>query len=271
MGVLKDQGLEIQEFQFSELLPSSGNKGLETFELKSLKDVEQFKNGITEDDIRAEREAAERTSFNVLSEVAESRGMTRQAREDYERAVQEEVQRQLSQLRDQAYQEGLQKGQEEGREQAYSEGKQQVEEQLEAFVNQLAETQKQIDDILESSKLDAYNIIKNLTKWIVLKDVDEKYYLSRLLEKLIHEVNQKNNLVLHVNEQAFGYMPEIVKLVERKVGKLSNTRVEIDLDLQHNGIKLETENCIIDGSLDAQFEAIDELFKNVGLDNASKS
>ena len=129
----------------------------------------------------------------------------------------------------------------------------------------------QIDRILLESQEDAYNIIKNLSKWIVLKEVDEKYYLSRLLEKLVHEVNRKNNLVLHVNESAFGYMPEIIKLVERKVGKLQNTRVEVDLDQTENGIVLETENCIIDGSIQAQFKAIDELFRSVGLDDSTEA
>ena len=108
-------------------------------------------------------------------------------------------------------------------------------------------------------------MVKNLTKWIVLKEVDEKYYLARLLEKLIHEINTKTGLVLHVNEKSFGHMPEIIKIVERKVGVLTNVRVEVDLDLDETGIVLESENTIIDGSLDAQFKSLDKLFTSVGI------
>jgi flagellar assembly protein FliH len=72
-------------------------------------------------------------------------------------------------------------------------------------------------------------------------------------------------LVIHVNEDAFGYMPEIVKIVDRKVGKLTNVRLEVDLDMHENGVKLESENNIIDGSLEAQFNTIDRLFQNVGV------
>ena len=50
-----------------------------------------------------------------------------------------------------------------------------------------------------------------------------------------------------------------------KVGKLTNVRVEADLDMKENGIMLESENTIIDGSLKAQFESIDKLFLSVGL------
>jgi len=98
----------------------------------------------------------------------------------------------------------------------------------------------------------------------VLKEVDEKYYLSRLLEKLIYEINQKNNLVVRVDEESFGYMPEIVKVLERKVGVLSNIRVEVSPELKGTGIILESENSIVDGSFEAQMNHLDEIFKSVG-------
>ena len=267
---MSEEKYEIKEFSFKSLIPESGDvENFEAFELQSLNEVGKFKNGITEEIIRNERNASDSSAFNFLPEVAEYRGINRQAQDDYEKAVRQEVDRQLQALKEQAYQDGLQQGLEEGKAKAYQESQDFLSAKVDEFVQQLAETQDQINNILLSSKHDAYNIVKNLSKWIVLKDIEEKYYLARLLEKLIHEVNQKNNLVIHVNEEAFGYMPEIVKIVERKVGKLENARLEIDLDLKENGIKLETENCIIDGSLDAQFKAIDELFKSVGLDDAS--
>ncbi len=269
MGVMKNNDLEIQEFSFRSLIPEAQSDGkINEFELKSLNEAQAFKNNISEIDIRQEREAASKTAFKILDEVKDHRGLTRQAQEDYEQAVARAVEAELGRLREDAYREGLEKGLEEGRAQAYHEAQKELEEKLEEFTQHIAVAQEQINDVLASSKDDAYNIIKSLTKWIVLKEVDEKYYLARLLEKLVHEINQKNNLVLHVNESAFGYMPEIIKIVERKVGRLTNTRVEVDLDLQENGIILETENCVIDGSLQAQFKALDDLFRVVGLNGA---
>jgi len=42
-------------------------------------------------------------------------------------------------------------------------------------------------------------------------------------------------------------------------------RVEVDLDQEENGIVLESENTIVDGSLETQFKSIDRVFENVGL------
>ncbi|MAZ49916.1 MAG: hypothetical protein CME65_15245 [Halobacteriovoraceae bacterium] len=272
MGVLKEDEHKIEAFSFRSLIPQKQAPGeVEDFKLSSLKESQAFKNNISQADIRSEREAALETSFEILNEVKEHRGLSKQAKEDYEIAVAKAVEAEVARVRDEAYRDGMDQGLQDGKEQAYTEAKKELSEKLEAFTDELARMQGQIDNILLESQEDAYNIIKNLSKWIVLKEVDEKYYLSRLLEKLVHEVNRKNNLVLHVNESAFGYMPEIIKLVERKVGKLQNTRVEIDLDQTENGIVLETENCIIDGSIQAQFKAIDELFRSVGLDDSTKA
>ena len=107
-------------------------------------------------------------------------------------------------------------------------------------------------------------MVQNLTKWIVLKEVDEKYYLSRLLEKLIYEINSKANLVIRVNESSFGHMPEVIKILERKLGVLANIRIEVDPELEGHGIILESENAVVDGSLEAQMKSLDKLFANVG-------
>ena len=268
MSVLKNSELGIESFNFGQLVPDKGAKAIDPtgkFELKSLRGAEQHKNNLTEDGIRQERSYERNSAFEIAGYVKDHRGLNRQADEDYEIAVAAEVEKRIAEIREAAYQEGIEKGLAEGKEQAYGEAKVEYQKYVEDMGVQMSEIQGDISQILEKSKDDAYLMIKNLTKWIILKEVDEKYYLARLLEKLIHEINSKVNLVLHVNEEAFGYMPEIVKIVERRVGQLTNTRIEVDYDMRDNGIKLESENTVIDGSLKAQFNTIDKLFMNVGL------
>lgn len=268
MGVLKGTKSEIHDFSFKELIPGSGERasGTEAFELKSLKSAQAFKNNISEDMLREERTAEAQSGFSILEHVREHRGIRDQEERDYEDRVAAEVQRRLESLKEEAYRQGLEQGQAEGKAQAYEEAKVQADHFLSGLAEQIEATQEHRDEILSQSKTESYRIVKNLTKWIILKDIDEKYYLSRLLEKLVHEINQKNNLVLHVNEDAFGYMPEVIKLVERKLGKLANVRIEVDLEMQGTGLRLEAENSIIDGSIEAQFSVLDDLFKKVGVD-----
>lgn len=270
MSVLKGSEYEIRKFEFGKLVPDSGKSAQEAgevgkFDFKPLKDAERLKNHLTDEVIRQERANEANSAFEISPYVKEHRGLNRQAEEDYELAVAQEVEKRLAEISQQAYQEGLDRGLQEGQEKAYSEARVHAEQQIEALSQELARLQEDMSNVLNKSKDDAYMMVKNLSKWVILKEVDEKYYLARLLEKLIHEINSKSNLVLHVNQSAFGYMPEIVKIVERKVGQLTNTRIEVDLEMTDNGIKIESDNIIIDGSLDAQFETIDRLFLNVGV------
>ena len=265
MGIRKDKLRSVQEFSFGELIPSgdSSPKNLDSFDFKSLSFAQDLKHDLTEESIRQERGFESRSDFKISDVVKDHRGLKKQEQEDYQKNVAEEVEKRITELRTEAYREGFEKGKEEGHKKAYDEAKEQFESQIGDFVAQVENVKDDIHLIYNQSKQSAYSMVKNLSKWVILKEVDEKYYLARLLEKLIHEINTKLNLVIHVNEESFGYMPEIVKIVERKVGKLTNMRVEVDLDMEDNGIKLESENTIIDGSLKAQFDSIDKLFKNV--------
>lgn len=267
MSESKTQKFEVKDFSFGQLVPSNdGPLGeISEFELQSLDQVKEFKNNISQDLIRSEREHAASSGFSIDSRVEEHRGLSKQAQEDYEKAVNAEVEKRFAALKEQAYQEGFAKGQEEGNAQALAESSQKFEEIISDFVGKIDAVNEEIRDVYEKSKEEAYLMVKNLTKWIILKEVDEKYYLVRLLEKLIYEINTKSNLVVRVNEDVFGYMPEVIKIVERKLGKLTNVRMEVDLDQSNNGIKLESENTIVDGSLETQFKSIDKLFENVGI------
>lgn len=267
MSVYKADEAKVKKFEFGQLVPSEEAtiENSDSFELKSLRFAQDFKHNITEESIRSEREFEAQSGFKIDHKIKEHRGLKKQEIEDYEKRVSEEVQRRLLSIKEQAYQEGFDQGKKEGEEKAYLEAKEELEIKISEFVEDVEHVKNDVKSIFEKSKNNAYQMVKNLSKWVILKEVDEKYYLARLLEKLIHEINSQLNLTIHVNEESFGYMPEIIKIVERKVGKLTNVRVEVDLDMKENGIKLESENTIIDGSLDAQFASIDRIFSNAGV------
>jgi flagellar assembly protein FliH len=58
-------------------------------------------------------------------------------------------------------------------------------------------------------------------------------------------------------------MPEIIQTVQARLGQLSNLRIEIVPEIQHPGIILESENGLIDGSLEGVFQNIDKIFEQV--------
>ena len=58
-------------------------------------------------------------------------------------------------------------------------------------------------------------------------------------------------------------MPEVIQLVESRLGQLTNIRVEIVPEIIHPGIILESENGLIDGSMEGVFRNIDKIFEQV--------
>lgn len=267
MGIYKAEDKDIQDFKFGQLVPSESDRIInsDSFDLESFSHFQGSQQNITEDSIRNEREHESLSSFKISEVVRDHRGLRKQEQEDYERRVAEEVEKKITEIKSQAIKEGFVIGQEKGRSQAYAEGQKMMEEKLVEFTHYIENVRSDVQSIYADTKDKAYLMVKNLTKWVILKEVDEKYYLARLLEKLVHEINSTLNLVVHVNQDSFEYMPEIIKIVEKKIGKLTNVRVEVDLEMRENGIVLESENTIIDASLKAQFDSIDRLFTNVGL------
>lgn len=268
MSNTKTQKFDIKEYSFGQLVPTEDGlqlEGIQDYELKSLDEIADFKQSISADVLRTEREYEAATGFQIAPEVREQRGLKQQEEEDYENRIEAEVQRRLQEVKQQAFEQGFNEGLEKGHAEAYAESAAKYDEIVAQFAQQIDSLNTQIRDIYTQSQEEAYLMVKNLTKWVILKEVDEKYYLVRLLQKLIHEINTKSNLVVRVNEEAFGYMPEVIKIVEREIGKLTNVRVEVDLDQNNNGIILESENTIVDGSLETQFNSIDKIFENVGI------
>ncbi len=269
MSVLKSKNSKIESYEFGQLSPSKNSSAnAEAFEFKALDKKLDFKTTISEDKIRQERESAADSGFAISAEVREHRGLSAQGRADFEARVAEEVTRRVEVLGQEAYKEGLEQGKAVGHEQALNEGRAETEVKIEELVQMIESLQENMQNIYQENKNDVFLMVKNLTKWVILKEVDEKHYLTRLLEKLIYEINSKSNLVVRVNEEALGHMSEVIKIVERKMGKLTNVRVEHDIDQEGNGIVLESENTIVDGGLETQFRAIDKIFDNAGVNES---
>lgn len=217
--------------------------------------------------LREERAHAQKNMFQINDEVKKYRGISNQEEEDFERQVSLEVERRLVKLAEEVKEQAYSEGFNHGKDLAYQEAKENFEARLNQFSQLFVEIQQQSKDIIEQNKEDVYRLVKNLTKWVTLKEISDDGYLPKLLEKLILEMNEKNNLIIKVDEAHLDVMPDAIKLVEDKIGQLVNVRLEIDRSLKHKGIILESINGIIDGSLEAQFANIDKIFNTVGINN----
>jgi flagellar assembly protein FliH len=256
---------EIKSFEFSDLQGTSINRDADfkSFNFNELKGEVFKKEKISQDALRTERTYEKKNQFKIDGVVRESRGLSQQEHNDFESRVQQEVQNRLQSAFDEAYQEGLEKGREEGKTEALAEFQQQLSQKIDDFSETISGLNSQFSNIVEHNRHDIYEFVKRFTKWIILKEIDEKTYLVNLLEKLLLELNVRKNLIIKVGRNNFSQMPEIVQMVEAKLGQLSNVRIEIVPEINHPGIILESENGLIDGSMEGVFQNIDKIFEQV--------
>jgi flagellar assembly protein FliH len=120
------------------------------------------------------------------------------------------------------------------------------------------------DEILSKQKTEMYQLLRNLSKWIVLRELQEDgKYIERLLEKLLVEMQVRSNLLIQVNTDDFASMPEVLEHVQGRLGEMKNVRIEIDSSVKSRGIIIESENGIINATMEEQFKSLDKLFEDV--------
>ena len=213
--------------------------------------------------IRTEREAEARSSFRVDDIVRDLRGLSGQEKNDLETRISTEVEKRMRETRESAYREGIDKGRLEGSDAALKEALQVHQNQINEMATMLQNLQQQCTERLNDQKHDIYEMSKRLLKWLVLKEVDDKDYLPKLLEKLILEMNQKQNLLIRVNPKDFAAMPQVLEAIQERLGTLTNVRIEPEMEMKGRGIILETDNGIIDSTPEAMFKTLDKLFETV--------
>ncbi len=255
----------IQTFQFNSFDKEDLDSNVVNYELKEITGDMPRKERLLPSVIREERAAAKSTGFRVEDVIYEYRGLKKQEHEDFEIRVENEIEKRLAAKIEEAIQTGFEKGQKLGFEKAYQEAAQEHSQkinELEAIINEVQEHKK---EIFAKNQLECFEMVRSLAKWITLKEMQDDDYLKRLLEKLVHEIGSKANLLIKVNRSRFHGMDEIIKAVEDKLGVLTNVRVEVGQEMEQPGIIIESASSILKADLKSQFDSIDEVFKSVGL------
>jgi flagellar assembly protein FliH len=261
----KYRDTEIKSFEFSDLKGTHvvAQSQFQSFSFKPIDGEPLNSEKVTDETLRSERNYEKNNNFKIDGIVRDYRGLSRQEQADLEKKIQEEVKRRLDEIYQAAYKEGLEKGAAKGQANAEAKHEAELSQKVDSFVQVIADVQTQTEAIAIKSKQEIYEFVKKFTKWVILKEVNEKMYLENLLEKLLLELNSRKNLILKVGQQNFSEIPAVIKVIEAKMGTLTNLRVESVPEIRYPGIILETENGLIDGSLEGIFQNIDKIFEQV--------
>lgn len=263
---MKDIEYNVSEYEFQSFTNSLDTGEVKEFsfedlEGKSINEIERH-----QETIKLERTESADNGFDISPIVRQHRGMEEQEAVERENRILDEVNKRVAKIEEEAFKKGYEEGIEKGREDVYEQTRASTDEKIIALSEMISETLSTKEEILKSQKTQLYTLVKNLTKWVILRELkDDGVYLERLLEKLIIEAQTKSNLLIQVDQKYFEQMPEVLETVQKKLGEFSNVRVETDFDIQGLGIVVESENGIINGSLQEQLNSLDKIFESVGL------
>lgn len=260
--------MDVKSYEFLQFANSSTRGGeASKFEFKDLLSQDPRKTDGHQKVIKIERDSAKKSNFTISPIVRQHRGLDDQEIQEYEARVHDEVERRVAKIEEEAFQKGFEEGKERGMEEIFNQTRAETEAKLEHLSEIINQVMVYKAELLEREKKDVHRTIKNLSKWVILRELkDDGQYIQRLLEKLILELQTKTNLLIQVNQHHFEQMPDVLQYVEKKIGQLKNVRVEIGYDIEGPGMIVESENGIINGDLAQQFINLDKLFNSVGLE-----
>lgn len=244
----EDEADVVRTFEFAPLFNNSQTANREDFQKT----------------IKIERSNAHKSQFKVNALVEKHRGFKEQEDAEYEARVRAEVELRVSAIQDEAFKAGFNEGVNQGREEIFNEMRSVVDQKLDNFSQMVTDILKTQEDLLELQKKEIYGLIKNLSKWVILRELkDDGLYLERLFEKLLLEIQARNNLLILVSANDFKGMPEILQHVEARLGQLKNVRIEIDSSVTASGMIVESDNGIINATMEEQFKSLDKLFEDI--------
>lgn len=266
--MMKENSSEVQDYTFQEFTVSDKViSDTDNFEFQELGQLINVDREAVKKVLKIERELASEHNFTISPIVQKYRGIKKVEEEEFEQKVQEEVFKRVAEIEEDAFSKGFEEGVNQGKEEVYQQTIAATEEKLESLGEMVAEALSMKADIIEKQRTEIYETIRNLTKWIILRELkDDGEYIERLLEKLIVELQSNSNILIQVNKNHFEGMEEILAHVEQKIGSLNNVRIESDHDISEQGLVVQSENGIINGTLEQQFKNLDKLFESVGLE-----
>lgn len=260
--------MDVQEYKFMSFTSMDSDASVaKRYEFKEIDRIAKIKQKVvSKEQLHFERTKAKEQDFEISPIVKQHRKHKREEEEEFENRVQSEVERRFEKTRSEAFEIGHQEGKEEGLKEIFHQQKVNVEEKLEILQGLLEDVLRRKDDIYKNQDKEIFTLVKNLTKWVIIRELrDDNKYLERLFEKMLLELQAKSNLLVKVSSKDFSRMPEVLEAVQANLGKLQNVRIEIDKSIETTGLIVESENGIINGSLEEQLRGIDRLFESVGV------
>jgi flagellar assembly protein FliH len=264
MGVQKNSDAENYTFvEFSRAGQLSGNQNVNNINNEFSANDADFSALVSEVDI------ADAERFKIDKEVFDLRQHRKAKKNELEQKIEERIQNDLSKIKESAYKEGFEKGLQDGMQKSY-------EEQQSAIEIKVSEMRGMIDnllnrqiDIVKTQDSDLNKLIRDLTKWITLKDLKEDdEYILRLVSKVFEENKKTSKIIFQIGHGVFASFKNSVEELNEKMQEIYQGQVEIveSTNLDKDSIEIEIGSNILKANISDQLKSFDQIFEVAGND-----
>ena len=217
-----------------------------------------------EKELQQERLSAKKQSFKIEPMVMEYRGLQQQEEQEYQQRVAQDVSQRLNSLEQEAQRRGYEEGKAQGQKEVFNQMRAAAEEKLTALTEMVNAILSYKMTLIHQQKNQICTLIKHLTRWVILRELkDDDQYLERLVEAAAVEIMQENDHInVRVRETDYAKLESILPVIQEKLPRVI-FRPETDPSIIDQGVIVESENGIIDASLEEQLKAIDRVFATI--------
>lgn len=253
-----------EDYEFQEFDRGKGKLSSEGAADFNFQRFSKETDNLDENTLVKEFDVAHQQHFEIEESVVKLRKIQDAKENQINRLIGERVEKELEALKKEAYEEGYAKGIELGKEESRAEEKEAIQksiQQVELMVSNLLSRQ---DELIKGQDQNINKLIRDLVKWITLKEIEkDDNYLVRLIDKIVEENKESSKINFHVGTGIIASFKDSIEVINEELTKKHGENVIIreSSSLSKDAIEVELESTIIKAGLSDQLSVLDELFQ----------
>lgn len=214
----------------------------------------------------SEVEVAQTNDFLIHDDVSKYRGLKKAREDSISETVEKRVADEVEKLKKEAFNKGYQDGLEKGMQELVAKEQKAVDQKIEEVGAMVHNVLTKQDELLNLQEKENYKFLREVTKWICLKELDkDNDYLERLFSKVISENKESTKISFVLGSGIRASFPEAVSVLKESFDQKYGENVQIkDGDqLDRDAIDVELEQTILKVGFNDQIQVLNELFSEI--------
>ena len=255
---------KFEDYEFQEFGQGKGKfSGQDAVDF-SFQSFSRSRDNVDEQKLVEEYDVAHRENFEIEESVVTLRKIQVAKENQINRLIAERVEKELDALKKEAFDEGYAKGFELGKEESKAEEKEGIQksiQRVELMVSNLLDRQ---DELIKGQDQNINKLIRDLVKWITLKEIEkDDDYFGRLIERIVEENKESSKINFHIGAGIVASFKDSIEIINEELAKKYGDNISIreSGSLSKDAIEVELESTIIKAGLNDQLIVLDELFQ----------